>query len=187
MNASQFPGQTLQPVPPSALLGGDDEFSTLQKCNQLLYNWLNGGGAPTNPNNALVPMDAPIQPPQAFVNCTILEVLLAIRATSTIDWSNREITFLDSSNGGLLFQIDKVYSSLNGVGVALNLSGNAIVNVDDILAILASNGNMGGILNLSGGTTVDPTGGLANADLVTLGNNGWSGFVNIAGVPTAFP
>lgn len=40
MNASQFPGQTLQPLPASASGSavGDDEFSLLQKAVQLLYN-----------------------------------------------------------------------------------------------------------------------------------------------------
>lgn len=55
MNPSQFPGQTEQPVPPSALLGGDDEFSLLEKCVQLLYLIVQsgggggGGGAPSGP------------------------------------------------------------------------------------------------------------------------------------------
>lgn len=35
MNASQFPGQTLQPIP--GISGGEDQYSVLQKINQLLY------------------------------------------------------------------------------------------------------------------------------------------------------
>lgn len=49
MNASQFPGQTLEPIPANAR-AGEDQFSLLQKINQLLYNISiagSGGGAPS--------------------------------------------------------------------------------------------------------------------------------------------
>ena len=38
MSPNQFPGQTLAPVPASALLGSDDQFSSWQKINQLFFN-----------------------------------------------------------------------------------------------------------------------------------------------------
>jgi hypothetical protein len=57
MNTSEFPGQTLQPLPANPGPVGDDEFSLLQKITQLLYNlsqsgssgaWTSGPGAPSN-------------------------------------------------------------------------------------------------------------------------------------------
>jgi len=42
MNASQFPGQTLAPIP--GISGGEDQFSNIQKINQLLFNIVAAGG-----------------------------------------------------------------------------------------------------------------------------------------------
>ena len=39
MTASQLPGQTLQPVPPSAQGSKDTEWSLLQKCVELSRQW----------------------------------------------------------------------------------------------------------------------------------------------------
>lgn len=41
MNASQFPGQTLAPVP--GINAGEDQYSVLQKINQLLFDAYGGG------------------------------------------------------------------------------------------------------------------------------------------------
>ena len=48
MTPSQFPGNTLQPIPGNT--GGEDQYSRIGKINQLLYNISqNGGGAPSGP------------------------------------------------------------------------------------------------------------------------------------------
>ncbi len=52
MIPSQFPGNTLAPIP--GISGGEGEFSVLQKINQLLFNLVaagggGGGGAPSGP------------------------------------------------------------------------------------------------------------------------------------------
>jgi hypothetical protein len=62
----------------------------------------------------------------------------------------------------------------------LNFSFNELdtATVDAILADLAATGQIGGELDLSGGTNSTPTGGAANLDYLTLLGNGWTVTIN---------
>lgn len=43
MDATQLPGQTLQPLPANSGPVADDRHSLLQKCVENSYNWAGGG------------------------------------------------------------------------------------------------------------------------------------------------
>jgi len=54
MTATQLPGQTLEPVPPSAEQVGDDQWSCLQKIVELSSQWavqLGGSGVSGDPQD----------------------------------------------------------------------------------------------------------------------------------------
>lgn len=142
-----------------------------------------------NTNNALVPADAPIQPAQAFV-----DAFSAIIAAGWGQIHGGVFTFRDCEITSLTDSfIHSIASYIQNVTASgeLYFSGNAInqAKINSILTIFAaiSPDAPNGIIDLSGGTNADPAGGLANADIVTLGDNGWTGFINVAGAPTAFP
>lgn len=114
--------------------------------------------------NATVPPDAPIQPPQAFVdNVTKFQPNFNLNTGNVVDISNQGITFIETADNGLVFKW--AYSVGNSMGTPnLNASGNALTLavVDALLASFVANigtfgGSGPGILDLSGGTNAAPT------------------------------
>lgn len=113
--------------------------------------------------NAHVPANAPIQPPQAWVDLAPL-YFFAATGDDFPDLSNRGLTSVlgggDSSTFSLVSLL-RAYSSTTGAYPFLNLSGNALTNTDDILAGFAEftlNYLVSGLnIDLSGGTNAAPT------------------------------
>lgn len=120
MNPSQFPGQTEQPVPPSALLGGDDEFSLLEKCVQLLFLIVQsgggGGGGSTIPSTTnLIKGDgagngadsgiAATSVIQGAAGSTASAIMTATGSGNTVQPSVAQIT-----GAGLVFSVDNTYN-----------------------------------------------------------------------------
>ena len=135
-------------------------------------------GQAVSGGNATVPVDAPIQPAQAFVD-NIEAATFAIPNTGTLVLSNQEITYIkpgSALDGFNLYAYVRFVASLGGVPSIL-LDGNKITNTNAILAAIAAvvvdNSVSGGTLDLSGGTNAAPTGqGLI--DKATLESNGWT-------------
>lgn len=128
--------------------------------------------------NASVPVDAPIQGSQQFVD----NARALFRGESL---SGKGLTHLD----GLAFFDGMFVQFALGGTLDGDASNNELpqANIDEILHTFVQQGNPDGTLDISGPLMASPTGGLANADLVTLGGANWTGFVSIGGVKTAFP
>ena len=128
----------------------------------------NNSNSNSNSNNATVPGNAPIQPPQAFVDS--MSRTIGIANPYFFDGSNIPIT---SINCGALFSWQREHSGSPDA----DFSGCALseASVNAVLANFATNIYGGGdqILNLSGGTNAAPTGqGLT--DKATLIAAGWT-------------
>jgi hypothetical protein len=126
-----------------------------------------GGG------NATVPDNAPIQPPQAFVD-TLTKLLSTAGEIGNfqISWPNLGIVSFSTV-------ILDTQVADQGAPYGLDLSGNALsaASVNAILAWYAANYSLGAagdqFIDLSGGTNAAPSGqGLA--DKATLIANGWT-------------
>lgn len=112
-----------------------------------------GGGG-----NATVPEDAPIQPPQAFVDVfSDPEVFSDANSNGLWDFSNHGITYIRDTDA-FLYPLAALANYSYG-SARFNFSENAlpVENVDAILAKLGSIGFSNGVLNLSGGTNAEPT------------------------------
>ncbi len=70
MNASQFPGQTLQPTP--GINDGEDQYSVLQKINQILYNEFGDGGGGGGTPTPATPQTGTASPTPAGVNSLLV-------------------------------------------------------------------------------------------------------------------
>lgn len=123
--------------------------------------------------NATVPSDAPIQPPQAFVDNA-----LALKSFDGLTLSNKGITYF---SGTLLYDGSIGYypvaDSFGSRDVLLDGNALSAASVNSILAAAAlyeSDYAPGdGALDLSGGTNAAPTGqGLT--DKATLISAGWT-------------
>ncbi len=121
--------------------------------------------------NATVPADAPIQPPQAFVDTVALLLTTLDFRFSGLDLNGKGITSLD---GGLLATWS-VARENSGAAHAIDLSFNAVpsAGINALLAALASADVGPGSVDLSGPQMGPPTGqGLT--DKATLIANGWT-------------
>lgn len=149
--------------------------------------------------NAIVPLDAPIQPPQAFVDA----MSGFCNGAAGFDASNLGIAHLSSNAVSTFTQYWVILDAWYNTFVsqqnppALNLSGNALdqATVDlvlDHLNVFVAYSTAGGgpavpvTVDLSGGTNADPTDGADNSNLIALVSAGATVIVNIAGVPTTF-
>lgn len=106
----------------------------------------------TSDVNAFVPADAPIQPPQAFVDN--IEKFSDF-STPIIDLSNQGITSIDAAF--LTSWATRMLALVNPPNI--NLSGNALTSgtVIDLLAALVASTATGGTFNISGGTNGVPS------------------------------
>lgn len=139
----------------------------------------------TSTKNATVPNDAPIQPPQAFVD----HIRKFSGVLYEVDISNSSITHLDRFMVGDFAVVVAAFST----NLELNASGNnlPLSDVDNLLAHLASNFDgspflVGSTLDLSGVNMTTPTDGVNNVDAQTLVNttNQWVIYINVGGVKT---
>lgn len=130
--------------------------------------------------NATVPPDAPIQPPQAFVDNIAKFQPDMSAAQQVVDISNQEITFLDYSSAGMVFK--SMFAIGNYVGApTLDAGGNplAVDVVNGVLALFVANlgtfgGSGPGTIILGG---VAPT-GQGITDKTTLIVAGWTIITN---------
>lgn len=128
------------------------------------------GGAPVGggTGNATVPADAPIQPPQAFVDAYPL-FLNAFGDETQLNLSGIGITHLDPN---LLNSYLSAQTHAYGAA-SVDLSGNALDAAEVNTLLYVCTGFPPGTLDLSGGTNAAPTGqGLV--DLQTLRDAGWT-------------
>ncbi len=111
-----------------------------------------GGGFIPLGGNAAVSPTAPIQPPQAFVDCALLIFYAAVE----FDLSGKGIVDIDPEllRSALGRGTEVGYSWLS-----YNLANNALSQstVDGVLAALAADNIHTGVINLSGGTNAFPT------------------------------
>lgn len=139
-----------------------------------------GGGGYTpaggvSGGNATVPNDAPIQPPQAFVDMFSRQIS---NGYGGLNYSNLGITHLTEIGSYVIAYEARYAHNLNGDSYP-NLAGNALDadSVNEVLSYMvaqfpeAVSGEL--ILTLTGGTNAAPTGqGLINK--ATLISNGWT-------------
>jgi hypothetical protein len=150
-----------------------------------------GGALLTNAGtalgNATVPVDAPILPPQAFVDCAPYFIsAFGSPAPTGILLASKGITSVDIS-----FLLDTIVLG-SATTPDLDFHGNALTQAtaNSILAYFASSMVAGntiagdGILDISGVNMATPTNGVANADAHTLVIAGWSVYINVGGVRT---
>ena len=97
----------------------------------------------TSTKNATVPGDSPMQPPQAFV--TAMNLVLAQERTS--NFASCGITAFDPTTT----------ANIANDTTEINLSGNALTNVDAILAACVALPVTNANIDLSGGTNAIPT------------------------------
>lgn len=136
--------------------------------------------------NATVPNDAPIQPPQAFVDLfpqiVGTDPTKFCGYTSIIDLSNRGMT---KCSGDYLHT-----GIVNGGPSNIDLSGNALTlsEVDAILAVFLLNEDPATILDLSGGTNAAPTLPVFKIDFnnLTVADGSSYGFCSINGAPLVY-
>lgn len=174
MNALYLPKQVTQnvtPPPHSATVWADINGKLWFQLPDQAPTQINTG------NNALVPSDAPIQPPQAFVdNIAKFQYNADAQTGNVVDISNQGITSLDYSSAGMLFKW------ANGVGntfgaPTLNAGGNPLVvdTVNGVLALFVANqGTFGGVgpgtIILGGAAPI----GQGITDKATLIGAGWT-------------
>lgn len=129
--------------------------------------------------NATVPPDAPIQPPQSFVD--YYPLVVAAISSDNLDLSNKGITYIlggksgatSSSFGIVQWTVNEADTIGNPV---ITLSGNALASVNEILSSLVADPvalAADGTLDLSGGTNAAPT-GQGITDKATLIAAGWT-------------
>lgn len=143
---------------------------------QILFQ--KGGG------NATVPNDAPIQPPQAFVDLwyRISALGLGIFDFYSIPITNIDTGYFDTRMASL--------DTFNGP-LIINFAGCSLSQacVDALLAYFASGSFAGASgqreLDLSGVNMATPTDGVANADAQYIrANLDWTVWINVSGVRT---
>lgn len=133
-----------------------------------VFTQLVGGG------NAVVPNDAPILPYQQFVdNIGLFQPDMSAGQT-TVDVSNKGITFLDFSSAGMVFKC--FYAIGNYVGVPTFNAGDNPLGVDTVNGVLAlfvaNQGTFGGVgpgAIILGGASPTGQGLLDKATLILAG------------------
>lgn len=117
--------------------------------------------------NALVPANAPIQPPQAFVDTMNAFLSQSALGGTILSFSGFGITSIDAST---------VFTNLTGSDVEVDLSNNSLnaASVNGVLANFVSNGATGSFIDLSGQTPPRPPTGQGIADKATLIGAGWT-------------
>lgn len=127
--------------------------------------------------NAMVLGNAPIQPPQAFVDNVAQWFTSLSNSDGTLNLANKGITFI---NPGTTVNEFGVFAFCEGASPfsvpVMDFRGNAMPssNINGILAACVAQGVPGGILQLEGGTNGAPTGqGIVDkATLITV--NSWT-------------
>jgi hypothetical protein len=142
------------------------------------------GGVPGIPLNAFVSNDAPLQPPQAFVNA--MTEIWAHNAETFIagrPFASKAITTVDATRFGYLMKWIAGPLRAFGYGDDIDFSGNALnqASVDAVLAgcklavdepLLGTSIPMN--LDLSGGTNAAPSAqGLSDANYL-INTGGWT-------------
>lgn len=138
-----------------------------------------GGGG----GNATVPEDAPIQPPQAFVDAAP-KIAASSAGSQPLNLSGMGITrynaqLIDDNAYETYLGFAVLFAALTGEGSGANLSNNSIgvEDINGLLNFLAGycSSYPNGILNISSQIPpAPPTGGAANSNLLTLQSNGWT-------------
>lgn len=158
---------------------------------------VDGSGNNPLPGGASVPADAPIQPPQAFVDNIGLFAVKPATGTN-YDLSNKGITGFVVGTLGSAPVASSLYlcADLQGGVFSLDLSGNALASVDQILTDLVTlRGEISFIanVNISGGASVAPTQNtavvagagtaLANGSYTARGMRNGKPYYNLLGQP----
>lgn len=128
---------------------------------------LTGGG------NATVPNDASVQPPQSFVDSYAVYINSIIQSMGVgIDFTGLGITYISSSFVAATIQIQAAIPA----DIYAVLANNALTSevIDVILNDVDTTAINGGFLDISGGTNAAPTGGAANANIISLLLKGWT-------------
>lgn len=146
----------------------------------------NDGVIPNPEFWAYISPDAPIQPPQAFVDVMSDEAFWdGMDSAFVFNFADYGITSIDTTHP--FFFVLLFYSLINGGSQSFGGTNTlSTANVDAILAVVANSGLIA-LLNLYGPSMGEPTGGAANADIATIVTNGGMVIVNIGGVQTTFP
>lgn len=167
MTASQFPGQTLEPIAVNPHGSNDDEFSLMQKAVQLLYNIrANQSVAPATP--------------------TLAQVLAAGNDANSLGITNlASLGFRDTSAA---LDVTLTFTSSTALSVARALTIDA-QNTDNTLKLAGGTNNFGGLVTITQATA--NAGILASTGYSLTGSNATNmvdlaGTWNTSGTPTAF-
>lgn len=142
-------------------------------------NSVGAGLTGTNTNDAMVPADGMITPPQAYATCmcTFKDAMLNYigNPNTSINWGAKNITGFDVGPSSLLAILNIFWNTIHGTGVRINLANNHIVNLDGIVARFAAQLEFGmnnGVLDIRNNDGTLSAQGLTDA--AALVSAGWS-------------
>lgn len=133
----------------------------------------------TNTNDAAVPTDGMITPPQAYVDCMckFKDAMLNYvgNPNSSINWGAKGITGFDTGPSSLIAILNIFWNTIHGTGVRINLANNHIVDLNGIVARFAAQLEFGmnnGVLDIRNNDGTLSAQGLI--DVAALVAAGWS-------------